>query len=159
MPALAMIRTFIDYHIAIMGRLWDSIGHISEAQFVSDDAYSRGSIRNLMVHIANTDLNWMTGLKHLPDVRGQMKSYAEYPDRESARTYWEAVAGDLSAYVGELTEPELSTNPPDIPGERWEVLLHLVNHGTDHRSTVLQKLAELGAPTFDQDFIIWLADR
>ena len=79
---LELIKTFIEYHIDMSRRVWDSINQITDEQFLADDAYSRGSIRNLMVH--------------------------------------------------------------------------LVNHGTDHRSTVLQKLTELGAPTFDQDFIIWL---
>jgi uncharacterized damage-inducible protein DinB len=154
-----MIRTFIDYRIAITGRVWDSFAHIREAQFVSDDDYSRGSIRNLMVHPANPDLNWMNGLKDLPDVRGQMKSYEDYPDRASARSYWESVAGDLSEYASQLTEQLLGENPRDVPGARWKVLLHLVNHGTDHRFTVLQKLHEFGAPTFDQDLTIWLANQ
>jgi uncharacterized damage-inducible protein DinB len=53
----------------------------------------------------------------------------------------------------------LDQKPPEFTHPRWAVLLHLVNHGTDHRSTVLQKLTEFGAPTFDQDFIIWLWSR
>jgi hypothetical protein len=35
----------------------------------------------------------------------------------------------------------------------------MINHGTDHRATVLQKLHDLGAPTFDQDLIIWLWEQ
>jgi len=35
-------------------------------------------------------------------------------------------------------------------------LLHMVNHGTDHRATVLQRLDEFGAPSFGQDVILWL---
>ncbi len=88
-----------------------------------------------------------------------MKKYEEYPDRASVREYWGTVAADLSEYVNNLDDAHLGENPTDIPGPRWEVLLHLVNHGTDHRSTVLQKLNNYGAPTFDQDFIIWLAKR
>ena len=38
-----------------------------------------------------------------------------------------------------------------MPGPRWQALLHLVNHGTDHRATVLERLHALGVPTFDQD--------
>jgi uncharacterized damage-inducible protein DinB len=55
-----------------------------------------------------------------------------------------------------LTEEEFNQNPKDVPNPRWQVLLHLINHGTDHRSTVLQRLHEFGAPTFDQDFITWI---
>jgi uncharacterized damage-inducible protein DinB len=140
-------------------RVWDSIDQIIEEQFLADDAYSRGSIRNLMVHLTHTDLRWMTGLKNLPDPGASMKKYEEYPDRNSVRLYWESVAAELAGYVNRLDEAELGENPVDIPGPRWEVLLHLVNHGTDHRSTVLQRLHEYGAPTFDQDFIMWLAEK
>jgi uncharacterized damage-inducible protein DinB len=38
-------------------------------------------------------------------------------------------------------------------GPTWQVLSHLVNHGTDHRAQVLRALHELGAPTFSQDLI------
>ena len=158
MPALDMIQRFIEYHAAMSRRVWDSIDQISEEQFLADDPYSRGSIRNLMVHLSHTDLRWLTGLKNLPDPGPTMKRYEEYTDRRSAREYWGSVATELTGYVNRLDEEELNRNPIDIPGPRWEVLLHVVNHGTDHRSTVLQKLHEYGAPTFDQDFIIWLAE-
>ncbi len=159
MAAIEMIRTFVEYHTDMSQRVWDSIGQISEQQFLADETYSRGSIRNLMVHITHTELRWLTGLKNLPDPGKSMKKYEEYPDRASVREYWDTVAADLSEYVNSLDDAHLGENPIDIPGPRWEVLLHLVNHGTDHRSTVLQKLHDYGAPTFDQDFIIWLAKR
>jgi len=158
MAAIEMVRTFIEYHIAMTRRVWVSIDQISEQQFLADDAYSRGSIRNLMVHLTHTELRWLTGLKNLPDLE-DMKKYEEYPDRTSVREYWESVAAELTRYVNNLDDSRLSENPADIPGPRWEVLLHLVNHGTDHRSTVLQRLHEFGAPTFDQDFIMWVAER
>jgi uncharacterized damage-inducible protein DinB len=156
--AIEMVRTFIEYHIATTQRVWDSVDQISEQQFLMEDDYSRGSIRNLMVHLTHTDLRWLTGLKNLPDPEG-MKKYDEFPDRAAVRGYWESVAEQLTEYVNQLEEAELISNPIDIPGPRWEVLLHLVNHGTDHRSTVLQKLHEYAAPTFDQDFIMWIAAR
>jgi uncharacterized damage-inducible protein DinB len=53
---LELIKTFIEYHIDMSRRVWDSIQQITEEQFLADDAYSRGSIRNLMVHLASTDL-------------------------------------------------------------------------------------------------------
>jgi uncharacterized damage-inducible protein DinB len=151
---LELVQLFIKYHHAMTGLVWASIEQISEAQFLSEDAYSRGSIRNLMTHLANTDRNWLSGLKNEPEPR--FKKYEEYPDRASVRAYWDAVAQDLQDYVGQIGEQELDQHPRDIDAARWTVLLHLVNHGTDHRSTVLHRLHEFGAPTFDQDFILWL---
>jgi uncharacterized damage-inducible protein DinB len=155
MASADLIKKFIAYHHDITRRVWDSVDKIAELQFLADDAYSRGSIRNLLVHLANTDRNWLQGLLNLP--RLDFKPYEAYTDRESVRRYWNSVAEEVAAYAGNLTEQEHDQNPAQIPGPRCEVLLHLVNHGTDHRSTILQKLNEYGAPTFDQDFILWLA--
>ena len=157
MATAGLVKPYIEYHIATTRRVWDSIDQITDDQFLLDDSYSRGSIRNLMVHLASTDRRWLAGLKNLPDV-GHLK-FEDYPTRAAAREIFEGIAKDLSEYVNTLSEDELTQNANNIPSPRWTVLLHIINHGTDHRSTVLQKLHELGAPTFDQDFILWLWKR
>ena len=52
---------------------------------------------------------------------------------------------------------DLEETPPGLPVPRWQALLHLANHGTDHRAQMLRILADLGAPTFEQDllFHVW----
>jgi uncharacterized damage-inducible protein DinB len=151
---LELIQTFIEYHLDMACRVWDSINYITEEQFLADDTYSRGSVRNLMVHLASTDRRWLAGLKNAEEA-GHLR-FEDYSTRAEAHQVFEQVAQDLSEYVTALTEEELNQNPNDISNPRWQVLLHLVNHGTDHRSTVLQRLHEFGAPTFDQDFIMWI---
>jgi uncharacterized damage-inducible protein DinB len=154
MSTLNMIRYYIDYHIAITRQIWESIDQLTEEQFLQEDTYSRGSIRNLMVHLASTDRRWLAGLKNQPDV-GHRRS-EDYPDRTSGRALFENVAKGLADYMAALNEAELEQSPANIPASRMLVLMHMVNHGTDHRSTVLHKLNEFGASTFDQDFISWL---
>ena len=157
---LELIKTFVSYHLDMTPRVWESIDQISDEQFLADDLYSRCSIRNLMVHLANTDSNWLAGLKNIPESEDPpSKQYEDYPDRASVHAFWEATAKDVANYTETLTEVALEENPIDIPSPRWQVLLHMINHGTDHRSTVLQRLHEFGAPTFDQDLIFWLWNR
>ncbi|HEX2696288.1 MAG TPA: DinB family protein [Anaerolineales bacterium] len=153
MPSLEIVKTSIDYHVDMTRRVWDSIGRITDEQFVTDDAYSRGSIRNLMVHLASTDRRWLAGLKNQPDV-GHLK-FEDFPTRAAARETFENIAKELAEYAHALNGYELVENAHEMPSPRWTILLHLVNHGTDHRATVLQRLTELGAPSFDQDFITW----
>lgn len=153
-----MIRTYVKYHLSITRRVLDSIDRISDEQFVAEDAYSRGSIRNLMVHLANTDRRWLAGLKGLPDIVKQLPKFEDYPDRAGLRAYWESVDAEFEAYVNGLSQAELEEEAPGLPA-RGLVLLHMINHGTDHRATVLQKLDALGAPTFDQDLILWLWEQ
>lgn len=154
---LELIKTFIEYHIDMTRRVWDSIDQITEEQFLADDAYSRGSIRNLMVHLASTDRRWLGGLKNLGDA-GLLK-FEDYATRAEARQLFEQVVNDLREYTNSLTADELDQNPIDLVYPRWAVILHIINHGTDHRSTVLQRLHEFGTPTFDQDLIMWMWSR
>ncbi len=153
MATAEMMRTSIDYHIAITRRVWDSIDRVSDEQFLAEDSYSRGSIRNLMVHLPSTDRRWLTGLKNLADV-GHVK-FGDYPSRAEARALFELAAQDLTDYAGRPDNAQVTQNAAGMPSPRWVILMHMISHGTDHRSTVLQKLNQLGAPTFDQDCISW----
>jgi uncharacterized damage-inducible protein DinB len=157
MSSLEIVRSMIEYHTAMTRRVWDSIDNITAEQFLADFDYSHGSIRALLIHLASTDRRWLAGLQNLPDA-GHV-AVEQYPDKEQARSFFEQVAEDLMKYVATLSEFELDQNPNNVPATRWQVMVHLVNHGTDHRATVLQKLQAFGAPTFDQDFILWLWKR
>jgi uncharacterized damage-inducible protein DinB len=150
-----MVRIFIEYHVDMTRRVWDSINQITEEQFVAEDTYSRGSIRNLIVHITRIDERWLMGLKNLRDPNPDFK-FEKYSTRSAARDYFDKIAAEMTEYVATLNDVDMELNPTNLPGLRWTILLHLANHGTDHRSTVLQKLHTLGAPTFDQDFIMWM---
>jgi len=154
---LELVKTFIQYHLDMTRRVWDSINEITDEQFLADDAYSRGSIRNLMVHLASTDRRWLAGLKNMEDV-GHLNQ-DEYQTRPAARHAFENVAKDLADYMSILTNDVLNRPTDKVDQPQWQILLHLVNHGTDHRATVLQQLNEFGAKTFPQDFIMWLWDR
>ena len=154
---LELIKTFIEYHIDMPRRVWDAINEITDEQFLTDDVYSRGSIRNLMVHLASTDRRWLAGLKNLEDV-GHLK-FEDYTTRASARETFENMAKDLAEYVSAITEDALNNPTDKVEQPQWQILLHLVNHGTDHRATVLQQLNEFGVKTFPQDFVIWIWER
>ena len=41
----------------------------------------------------------------------------------------------------------------------WQILVHVVNHATDHRSQILAGLHTLGAPTVEQDMIFYFWEQ
>src|ERR671931_1040161 len=105
MLSVEVFKTFLEYHMEMSRRVWESIDQITEEQFLADDAYSRGSIRNLMVHLANTDSNWLAGLKNIPESEDPPKrKYEDYPDRASVRAFWEETAKDMKEYAENVTE-------------------------------------------------------
>lgn len=153
-------RYLYEYHFSENRKLWDKhIMALSQTQFTQSIAYSVGSIRNQVVHLMDVDEAWFTGL------RG-----AEFPaemsidenDRHVIRTRWDAVENDMRAYLAMLRDEMLFTKPLEGEDENlvlWQVLLQVINHGTDHRAQILRAIHDLGFRTPSQDFIFYVYDQ
>jgi len=67
-------------------------------------------------------------------------------------------------YLAELRDDMLFAQPIAEPDEDkdlivWQVLLDVVNHGTDHRAQILRLLNDLGVETTSQDYIFYVYDH
>jgi len=81
------------------------------------------------------------------------------PTPESVRTLCDQSAEEVTAYVATLDAAALQRQPQGLPLTVWQTLLHLVNHGTDHRAQVLRALHDFDAPTFEQDLLFYVMGR
>lgn len=156
MSALQQIQTMFDYNYALYDRVWASVMTLTDAQFTQDDPYAHGSVRNQLVHVAVIDTRWVRGLQGDPNARYFDVDPADYPTRETVHAFFQTAAAAAKAYIATLDEAALEQAAPGMPEAQWQVLLHLANHGTDHRAQILRTLHDLGAPTFPQDLIIYL---
>ncbi len=69
MTSHAMLSALFGFNQAMNERLWTIImAHLTDAQFAQPDGYSRRSIRNQMVHMANAQYYWLRGLLNLSDL-------------------------------------------------------------------------------------------
>jgi uncharacterized damage-inducible protein DinB len=155
-------RQFYDYHFAENRKIWDTyIIPLSYEQFMQNANYSHGSVRNQLVHIMSVDEAWFSGLRRVEPP--QPFSPTASDDRESIRTHWDAVEQDMRAYLATLQDGMLLEKPfPDGEDKDlilWQVLLHVVNHGTDHRAQLLRLLNDLGVKTGPQDYIFYAYDH
>jgi uncharacterized damage-inducible protein DinB len=155
MAHLDHIRAMINYNYALFDKLWESIMELSDERFLAPLSYSHGSIRNQIIHVATTDIRWVRGLKEQPDSRGFSLNPVNYPTRSEARNRWASSVKEVMEFVSELDEDRLVYTPQGMYGPVWQILAHIVNHGTDHRAQILHTLHEFGAPTFDQDLILY----
>lgn len=154
MLSINIFRKYFEYHYALYERIWDSIEELSEEQYFQEFEYSRGSLHDQMFHIAATDRAWLRGIQGIP--RKPRLKLEDFPDQTSLRVLFDEVKMEAVKFLATLTEAELERIPRRFKGPVWQVLLHVVNHGTDHRAQVLRILHDCGAPTFDQDFVLWL---
>ena len=151
-------RHFYDYHFAENRKIWDSyVTQLSDEQFTQPVVYSRGSVRDQILHLISCDVAWFSGLRGV-EIPEDLNP-ADFPDRESIRAHWDQVEQIMRGYLAGLRDDMLFDKP--LEGEDkdlilWQVLLHVVNHGTDHRAQLLRLLNDLGVETSYQDYIFYV---
>jgi uncharacterized damage-inducible protein DinB len=155
-------RYLYDYHFSENRKIWNAfVMPLSDEQFTQHVDYSVGSVRNQIVHMISCDNTWFTELRGL--VPPDFLNPDEFTDRGKLRAHWDALEQDMRGYLAKLRDDMLFTKP--IPFEEdkdlivWQVLLHVVNHGTDHRAQLLRLLNDLGVKTGPQDFIFHVYDH
>lgn len=162
---LDYIRLLVDYTYWAHRRVWAGcILPLTEAQFLQPLSYSVGSIRNQLVHTMSAE--WMWHMRLTGSSPKTLFAPEDFPTREAIRLRWDAVEVELRAYVDGLTEDSArqvvtyqTTTGRDDRQQVMHVLLHVVNHGTDHRAQTLAMLHTLGAPTIDQDLLVYLRQQ
>jgi uncharacterized damage-inducible protein DinB len=156
-------RQFYGYHFAENRTLWDRyITQLSPAQFTQAVGYSHGSVRDQILHLINVDDIWFSELRGVAPA-GPVPP-ANGDDRSLIRQYWDGVEQRMREYLDQLRDDMLFDKPITEPDEDsnlivWQVLLHVVNHGTDHRAQLLRVLNDLGIETVSQDYIFYVYDH
>ncbi len=155
-------RHFYNYHFSENRTIWDTyITSLTDEQFRQGASYSHGSVRNQVVHLMSVDDTWFSGLRgvEIPESLDP----AVLVDRSSIRAHWDTVEQRMRGYLGELRDDMLFERPFAEGEDRdlilWQVLLHVVNHGTDHRAQLLRLLNDLGVKTVSQDHIFYVYDH
>jgi uncharacterized damage-inducible protein DinB len=158
MEALPLLRTMLHYHAAATRRTWDQVqGSVSEEEFRRELGLSWGSLRNELLHVAFVDRGWLAVLRgesQPPD-----EPFESFRSMAQARAAAEASLAGVESCIAGLTVEELETAVPGLPGTRWQLLLHVANHGTDHRGRVICQREVLGKSGFDQDLVHHLRGR
>lgn len=161
----AMIRTLFDYNLWAHERVWPGILTLDDEQFARPFDYSLGSVRAQMVHVLSVDNRWLARVAGQP-APDRLDPDA-YPSAAALRADWVRMTADQRRVVEALSDAQManmiSYDMPQRGGmkhtPRWQILAHVVNHGTDHRAQILSLLYQLGAPTVEQDLILYLWER
>jgi uncharacterized damage-inducible protein DinB len=156
-------RHFYNYHISENRKLWDRyVTQLTHEQFTQPVDYSHGSVRDQIVHLMNCDDIWFSELQGVEP--SEPFASTDFDDRNMIRKYWDNLEQRMRAYLAELRDDTLFDQPIKEPEEDrnlivWQVLLHVANHGTDHRAQILRLLNDLGVETSFQDYIFYVYEH
>ena len=160
------IKTIFEYGYWAFERVWECVMQLSDAQFVQELGYSRGSIRHQVVHIMSATQRWIIRLELEP--MGPHLAFEDFNTRSAAKAKWDQLRADTMAYLNSLGEAdldavvhwELPARELSAENARWEILLHVANHATDHRAQVLAMLNQnFDIHTPEQDMLFYLLEE
>lgn len=153
-------RHFYEYHFTVNRKIWDRyVAPLPYEQFTQEVGYSHGSVRDQILHMMDADEAWFSelqGIEPSPPLPA-----AEGDDRQAIRAHWDGLEQMMRGYLDGLDDEALFDKPIVEPEEDqelivWQVLVHVVNHGTDHRAQLLRVLNDLGVETSYQDYIFFV---
>jgi uncharacterized damage-inducible protein DinB len=154
-------RHLYEYHFNENRMTWEKyIVPLSHDLFVQPLEYSMGSVRNQVVHLMGVDDGWFSALRGIEPP--EWLKPEDFPDKATIRAYWDGVEQRMRGYLATLRD-EMLLEKPFAEGEDkdlilWQVLLHVANHGTDHRAQILRALHDFGVKTVSQDYVFYAYD-
>jgi len=134
---------------------------ISTAQFLAPGDFPHDGLRGTLVHMLFAEWIWRLRWQGAaPSVRWAPE---DFPTLVSLKTRWRAEEIKLMEFVDGLTEERLTAKFDYISTEGnphrravWETMVHLINHGTQHRSEAAAILTMMGQSPGDIDLVMFL---
>lgn len=145
-------------------RILNTAANVSLEQFLAPAPFSHGGLRTTLLHTLTAEWIWRNRWEgHSPT---ELLSPEDFPTFEVLRSRWQTEEALLMAFAENVSEEALDglihyTTTGGKPFENilWQLMLHLVNHGTQHRSEAAAMLTEFGHSPGDIDMIIFLREK
>lgn len=161
MPVIAdVLRAHIDYTAWASQRLVDAAAELSEEELVRDFRTSERSVLGTLVHVFAADRIWLWRLAG----GGESPGFVADADYSLAvlQNDWPALQERWRLWAAGLTDAstERLVDYKDLKGNAhrqplWQLVLHVVNHGTHHRGQVSGMLRAMGRVPPPLDLIVY----
>jgi len=160
MPVSAeTLRLHLDYTTWASQRLLDQAATLSREELTRDFKTADSSVLGTLAHIFGADRVWLQRLEGNP-----RNTILDPEDRDLARLQkaWPVVLQRWKERAASMTDEQAAANVSfrDMKGNSyemplWQVLLHVVNHGTHHRGMVSGFLRSMGHTPPQLDLIAY----
>ena len=162
---LQALETLLDYHYWARDRVLDAAERLTPEQFTKELGNSFPSVRDTLVHLFSAD--WIWCCRWEGESPQAMLDPATFPDVASLRAVWSDHEAKVRALLARLGENGIGRvieyrTFNGIPSAQpfWQILQHVVNHGSYHRGQVTTMLRQLGAaPPKSLDLITFYRER
>jgi len=161
----ADLTTMLEFHYSARDRVLEAVEKLTPEQYTRDLGSSFRSVRDTLVHLLSADSNWLKRWRGTSPTT--MLDPGEYPDVATLRAAWTAQEAQIRALLASMDDEsvmrEMDYKTLDgrlLRSQLWEMIHHVVNHGTYPRGQVQTMLRQLGAsPARSVDLITYYRER
>lgn len=157
------IKLYYEYNDWANNRILDAAAQVSPEQLTLANELGWGSLLGALAHTLDAESGWFSFLFGGKD-SGVLKPQ-DSPDIPALREQWARQNKETWRCLNTLQDEDLSRIYTRQRGERtqnwvlWQALVHVVNHGTQHRSECAALLTGFGHSPGDMDFTLFLNQR
>lgn len=159
----AIVRLY-QYQRESNARVRDTVDEISVTELTAVVVEGQPSIKDTLIHlfsVTQMDVAWWRNRLSGEDAFRIEHLNQDYADANSLRNLWLETDSEIASFINSLNssddlERQYTRVTPD--GETrtrvlWEMMLHVINHGTQHRSEVAVMLTKLGHSPGDMEIL------
>lgn len=158
------IKLLYEYNWWANHRVLTTCAQLSPEQYAASTSFGPGlrSLRATVLHTLNSERGWRLICQGAERVDWDELTEADFPTVPHLAARWQAEEQEMRAYLGPLTDGDLAgmvrCQEDGLVRERvlWHYLVHLLNHGTQHRSEAAALLTGCGYSPGDFDFTLFL---
>jgi len=157
------VRLLYDYYTWANNRTLDACAALTQEQFTYDLGSSFRSVRDTLVHLFSSGWFWHERWQGRAPQRPDFSK--RFNDLAAVREWASGIDRDLHQFVGHMRAADLessleyrTTEGDPAARQFWQMLLHVVNHGSYHRGQITTMLRQLGAKTVSFDLIFYLRE-
>ena len=159
------IRTLFDYNYWANARIWRVASDVSPDQFLAVNTSSYGSLCATLVHTMRAEMIWRRRLQG-DSIPVGIPVETDFPTPRSLHDAWIAEETLMRAYLQGLSDNDVLkvVNYKNTKGEPfrnvvWNILAHVVNHGTQHRAEAAAMLTDFAHSPGDIDMILYFREK
>ena len=145
-------------------KILETASKVTAEEFLAPADFPHGGLRGTLVHALFAEWIWRNRWEGTSPA--QRLRPEDFPTLDALRARWAEEEERLMRCVSNLTDERLNRvvaykNTQGVPYERilWQMMAHLVNHGTQHKTEAAAILTSLGHSPGDIDMIGYLIEN
>ena len=152
-----------DYNYWANARTLDTASAVDRDVLARPAGLAHGSMFGTLAHVLAGEWVWRVRCQE-GQSPGALPAFSSLPDLPALRLHWAGEERAMRLYLKGLSDSDLervvryrsTLDTREHATPLWQILLHLVNHGTQHRAEVGVELTRVGRSPGDIDYIVYI---